>query len=811
MKQTKKIISTLLAMTVLMGTSALVPVTANAAAINWETISEWAPDWIPTDYISALNFYNLKGATQNTDDIICILKKVPASCEMKTKITPVFKDDNTQAEASYEAKTFTFERELPEEPDPEDEMAYEYYLKEMKVLELVGLVKDGALTYHYETLIIYNNTADGFDIDVSIKDKETGEAYANDVTYSFAKQNNKLVETDVYSWLPDCVPEFEKYTEKYESIELRDGLLVYTGKPYSAQDTDVSTEQTGTGKLKLVNHECLGWDDYLERKSNPNCIVKVYAGETEGDVDIEFKGGVKKASVIVDENLNVVSKEKPLPEWLPRFVEDAVDFQNKHGYTYASDGIICCVRSLNYDTVNTYAYTYSGSAAEEIENYKVFNKLIKHKIGYTTVYYDVTAYDIPAGSDLTVNYVNKNNKAEIDISYSFEKDSEGNVTQTDIYSWLPDSEDEFNQYYQKKGTFTEINGYVLYCNNFYNYSHTSTSLNQTGSGEFDEYYYEIKKKTVDDIVNNTTHRMVLFKPAKEGAVKIDMSKVSKYERETRREDDRAYYKIDKDMNIIACDENSIKSTVKGDCNGDGVLGVADAVTLQKWLLRKKYTDISEFGYADANNDGVIDVYDLIFVRKELIKKLSGDPKPVLVEISENYSDAAAQTVRIYDQYGTMYEFRYEETKADLKKYIEDNTILWMKGDNWYDKMLDIIDKANESPEDKVLWDDMSKPLEEYCVAKAAVPDGFVDEVNDFAKNTEALSKEKMKETPKSNDMGETTFYIIGEDSEGNHVWAAIVESGDFVGWIDNDITKTFIRSLKRNGFVGYDIVKLLDK
>lgn len=62
-------------------------------------------------------------------------------------------------------------------------------------------------------------------------------------------------------------------------------------------------------------------------------------------------------------------------------------------------------------------------------------------------------------------------------------------------------------------------------------------------------------------------------------------------------------------------DNSSENYVKGDANGDGKFGIADAVTVQNWLLGK--SNLINIQNADLCKDGKIDVYDFCLLRKEL--------------------------------------------------------------------------------------------------------------------------------------------------------------------------------------------------
>lgn len=59
------------------------------------------------------------------------------------------------------------------------------------------------------------------------------------------------------------------------------------------------------------------------------------------------------------------------------------------------------------------------------------------------------------------------------------------------------------------------------------------------------------------------------------------------------------------------------STPKGDVNGDGKVGIADIVRLQRYLLGGESIGLS----ADLNEDGFIDVYDMVLMRKRVLDNI----------------------------------------------------------------------------------------------------------------------------------------------------------------------------------------------
>ncbi|MBQ8921861.1 MAG: RICIN domain-containing protein [Oscillospiraceae bacterium] len=63
---------------------------------------------------------------------------------------------------------------------------------------------------------------------------------------------------------------------------------------------------------------------------------------------------------------------------------------------------------------------------------------------------------------------------------------------------------------------------------------------------------------------------------------------------------------------------TVKSAVSGDLNGDGVLTVADAVLLQKWLLNTPNTVLYDWTAGDLSGDGRLTAVDLTLMKRTLL-------------------------------------------------------------------------------------------------------------------------------------------------------------------------------------------------
>lgn len=778
----KNIISTTIAMAISLGNATAFSMTTDAAAVNWDKVVENGPSWIPRDFGSAMYFHNHYGTTIVDGDMIGIVYHVPDSCKMSAEINSFKRDDGMIANSEYEYNMYSFE-----------------------LTESSGTRKNPVSSpgFHYEALLILNNCAKGFDVDISLEDTETGKA-SDSVRYTFVNEEGDLKETDIYSWLPDSVPEFEEYIEQNGNISFRDGMMIYCNSINYSTGASLDIEQTGSGKLSLAIDESVSRDSVLSLDGETDNILKVFKGESEGDVDITFTSGrlweentedkkIATASIKVDKDLNIVENVKDIPEWIPQNYESAVKFSNEHGASFVTDGIICFVYPINTDRLDEYSVFFEGSVSQKIASYELTNKVYKNTEKYCPAY-NVRAYEIPNDSDLTVNF--RYGRFESDTrtfnSYKFKKDSEGYITQTDKYSWLPDCHEEFNAYFEKHGTFSIQDGYVMYCTNISDADSSNCIIKQNGNGVFIEDHEEISMKrdtsqtnTDDTDYSKPQHLIKLFKPVKPGTVKLIISKKTNHYNAIT-EDDVAYFTITDNMNILPAEINDLKTDVKGDCNGDGFFGISDLVFMKKWLTGKG--NLAEHGIADVNSDGNVDIFDFVEMRKLLINEIKEEPQPVMVFISENYAWSTFQNVTVIDQYGSAYSFRYNDDMADTPATRSD--LVSMYSDNWYDKLLNIMMTSDRSA--------------------SYIPDCAMNEINKFALKAGSYSESKMKGIGYMCDAGSSSVYIIGNDAEGKPVNSEIATFGDFVGWIDDPDAKDFIKLLDIYDIYGSEIIDLLE-
>ena len=804
MRLVKKALPVVTAAAIAMGNAALFPVISNAEAVNWDSYIKACPEWLPVDFSSAMDFYNTFGSSRADKDTICIVSHVPDNYKMKAGIKADYGSDGIIAESGYESHIFSFDFKLPEEPDKSDAKAYADYLDTMRRYEYTDITEKGSPGFHYEALVILNNAAKGLDVDISLEDKATGKSSEN-VSYTFVNEEGELRETDIYSWLPDTVPEFNEYIKKNGNISYRDGMLIYCNTINYSTGAALNVEQTGSGKLKLFIDGTMKRDEFILSAGGASSVMKVYKGETEGDAEISFTSGrswavdasdhkTLTASVHIDGNMDVTEKSAEVPEWIPQDFASAVNFSNEHGASFVKDGIICLVRCMDSDMLRYSKLSFEGTAAEKIKSYELTDKVYNDPDnGYIAC--NVIAYEIPDNTDITVNFLYGRFTENMRTvrSFSFIKDSTGYITQTDWYSWLPDSPEEFSAYYDKHGTFSVQDGYVMYCTNVPADGTYEFTIEQDGAGAFIDYHEESCEKQditelSDEEPDYSRQRYIikLFKPVKSGTVRLAVIKKGRWD-DVNISEDAACFRITDDMHIIPAEESDIKTTVMGDCNGDGVIGISDMVTLKRWLHGK--SSLPEYGSADVNGDGSVDIFDLVELRKQLINGIKEAPRPVMVFISENYAWSVYQSVTVIDQYGTAYSFKYGDESSSWSD--AQGVILSMYDSGWYDRILKIM---AESPG-----------------SAGFIPDSVMAAANSFAEKTESYSDTKMYSIGYMCDAGSNSLYLVNTGSDGKPVKAAIATFGDAVGWIDDEEVKNFIKLLDSYDIYGRGIIEVLEQ
>lgn len=356
-----------------------------------------------------------------------------------------------------------------------------------------------------------------------------------------------------------------------------------------------------------------------------------------------------------------------LPEWIPQNFTEALHFDNKYGRTHIEDGLICCVRKKynRYVDAPEYLTEYSGESANECEPLVMFNETYnfvmpeKPDESDTEAYqeyldflhenyieesyieyfgdiqpdfeYEVTVYAMNPSSSVDINWIRKNPQTHeiVEIeTLSFESSENGEVTETDIYGWFPDSASEYIS-----EPVSIINNHIVFCDDICGCGGFSLVFEQTGTAELEcvaSEYLSLIGVTPDPPGTSST-TVKAYKPLNSGKVKVTFKEAQDWEGGSVGDIFVRYYNVDDDGNITEIDGIN-----EGDCNNDGKFGISDVLMFQKWLSGTG--EIANSQNADFTWDNNLDVFDLVLMKQALLENLP--------EINDENNSVSADDITI---------------------------------------------------------------------------------------------------------------------------------------------------------------------
>lgn len=217
-----------------------------------------------------------------------------------------------------------------------------------------------------------------------------------------------------------------------------------------------------------------------------------------------------------------------LPEWIPQSFESALDFRNTYGATHIQDGLVCIVFREQYEKVPE--GEPQGVLRYDIRTTKDMMKELFHKTyadENSRYCYEVVAYYAPQKQgNFEVALVDTwIQSSELDLgynhaiaNYSFSIGEENDITETDIYGWLPDSYTEFYDYTEKNGSVSAKDEFVVFCINDtagirYQWEETSDNYN----GAFSHYISSYcSRETTKQAAGGKTPHMEVYKALTDG-------------------------------------------------------------------------------------------------------------------------------------------------------------------------------------------------------------------------------------------------------------------------------------------------------
>lgn len=224
-----------------------------------------------------------------------------------------------------------------------------------------------------------------------------------------------------------------------------------------------------------------------------------------------------------------------LPEWIPQSFESALDFRSTYGATHVQDGLVCIVFREQYEKVPE--GEPQGVLRYDIRTTKDMMMELFHKTyadENSRDCYEVVVYYAPQKQgNFEVALVDTWLKSsELDLGYnhaiahySFSIGEGNEITETDIYSWLPDSYAEFYDYAEKNGYVSAKDEFVVFCINDtagirYKWEETSDGY----SDYFQRYTSSYcSRETAQPLAGGQTPHVEVYKAVKDGKALIKWS------------------------------------------------------------------------------------------------------------------------------------------------------------------------------------------------------------------------------------------------------------------------------------------------
>ncbi len=606
----KKRLLTLLTAGMMITSAVTIPPIIAAEQPSMDSAIGTLPDWTPMNFIDAMEFYNTYGKTHVEDNFICLVK--PMRSDEKDKYKTTYSGSMAMINTPACTSPAVFELEIPELPDPNDEEAlaeYEELCNKLGIdTDSYSFFEDYAKSeVQYVFKVQMFRVLEGHDLTVEwIEDLGAGYKKKIIDTFTFENPSGFIEQTDIYNWLPDCPAEYDWLKSYSLNSTLASSRACvysnpYTHTPYITYCADVNAstgasmemEQSGEGKIDfLMESDCNGFD--LRSKvelvgGQTSHSVMVYEPTKDGLVDVEWSVG---------------------RQW-----SDEAPFDTTKGRYNIKNNCSEIVDCSSGSTIITFIDKATGELIDVPENSSFLKNTIQHSPDEPSLSELFPIDSNPCIID-SIRAYDPNCSYSFDIRtedgyYDFEgfevtSEEEKHITVNCYLSYesypdpiLPDGATRVIVY--DKDTGELIPDEVLNYHNF----HFGTNIGIKNPNVPGDWMYTGPFYTVD------SNNYIL----KNDELAHYYKYADSFEFTTGDEPEVIYYS-NESMDLIF----RIKIKVTGNINGDETFGVADVVTLQKWLLGAADVEIWNGAQADYNLDGKLDVFDLCLMRKKLVEQ-----------------------------------------------------------------------------------------------------------------------------------------------------------------------------------------------
>ena len=424
---------------------------------------------------------------------------------------------------------------------------------------------------------------------------------------------------DEFSWLPKTYEEAENFIKTNGNVAVSEDYVVLAYRYSSLMDYNIKSvidsdvfsfakEAVVCQDLAAADSEDIRFLIYKPKKTSDSFLEWHGTNNSNQLIDLFY------ADVTVDSNLKIKLNAESDSSWFPTDVNSAQAFMEKYP-TGGSVGNTACYVSkdvlsiMNKDLHSTF----------NIKNYKYYG-------GYTVTL--IKAADGETGSDeIYLSYENKTMTLSVESDYDdATKTTSCKITNIKEKEELAEDSVTFEKVdnlYKKYGNSSFSEGMAFFIVPIEN-GKSAPELKTTGSGK------SIKKfeKTVTD--GNTTYAVYVLEAAGEGDVNVtipldDKKSLKAYLLVEKSDSEEFTYKFVTNPNPTeepttepTTGSDVVITVTSGDVNLDNNVSIADAVLLNKYLVKSATLNEAQEAAADAYNDGKLDSTDTLTILKFIV-------------------------------------------------------------------------------------------------------------------------------------------------------------------------------------------------
>ena len=561
------------------------------------------PDWIPKDLESAVDFLNTYGAThiggQSESDLLCV----------------VFQEPN-------------------------------YSTKKYEIKRTAGLV-----TVFYNDVFVDEDTDTAYEV-MTYKNAATSKpdfkvqfSCDSEVQkeYSFTSFGTQVIETDIYSWLPDSVEEFRNYSNSNSCVSAKDNYVVFCLSHSAGTAYDWTLKDKGEECFELAAVSDCSTISAVPLDGGQINTIFVYKAIKDGYDKISYDfgavyindGEIEKtlaADCIVLDNAQTVLLSGDMRITL-------VDYDTSEQLSFTEDEAPSVWTDIFLDTV------IEGRISMNMEPCRLFKNPSIVGLGRFFNGYNFSfglngppkGYSLPATEGRHPGYYN------------------GTVVPDDYMSVKQYDNGTADVVFRlKKKSASEKPAKIT----FYD-ADTGELIDDP---RYDEDFHLLKCKN-DDPSESERFGITSNPCTIVSGYLFDESCTCSFHFNTRY-GQYDFLELSTTSDDAECTELTcrMKWTPSGDANRDGSFSIADLVLLQEWLQGKKNTRLYDWKTVDYCRDNSIDVFDLVLMRKALIKSVK---LPVAITINEKGGyDDVNKTYKVYRE-NNRYLLYYDEIKKDM--------------------------------------------------------------------------------------------------------------------------------------------------